>query len=335
MQLLVQCFLGVLTLAALMIAALSAQHRRALLALQATRDELESRVSARTAQLRESEQWLLKAQQAARAGVWQVDLNSGIFKASDEALRPHGLPPGTAMTHEKALAAVHPDDRPRSRRLCGAPGRRMCRFVSNCARRNPTARCAGCSRRRRRAAVRAGGGFRLVQDITARKQAEEQLRLMMGEINHRSKNLLTLVQVVARQTGGADLKDFRQRFEERIHALAAHQDLLLQQDWHGIVLEDLVRTQLAHFQDMIDKRIMIKGPSLMVTAAASQTLGMALHELATNASKYGALSAASGRVDITWSLSAGDAAAQRFVMSWVSMTARRWSSRRSADSAAR
>ena len=164
------------------------------------------------------------------------------------------------------------------------------------------------------------GGRRLiglVQDITARKQAEEQLRLMMGEINHRSKNLLTLVQVVARQTGGADLKDFRQRFEERIHALAAHQDLLLQQDWHGIVLEDLVRTQLAHFQDMIDKRIMIRGPSLMVTAAASQTLGMALHELATNASKYGALSAASGRVDITWSLSAGDAAAQRFVMWWV------------------
>jgi PAS domain S-box-containing protein len=317
MQLLAQCFIDVLALSAFMIAALAGQRRRALLWLTQARDDLEARVRERTAQLSESEQWLLKAQDAANAGVWQVDLAGGNFKASDEALRLHGLPPGTPMTHQTALAAVHPDDRPHVEEALRRAWHDNVPFRVELRSIHPD----GSTRWLLSQAEASSGpnGRRLiglVQDISERKQTEERLRLLMREVDHRSKNLLTLVQAVARQTAGNDLKTFRERFEERIRALAAHQDLLLQNEWKGVELKDLIRAQLAHFQDLLGTRIIFGGPSLAITAPASQTLGMALHELATNAGKYGALSSASGRVEIAWTLGWDDKGTKWFVLSW-------------------
>jgi PAS domain S-box-containing protein len=150
------------------------------------------------------------------------------------------------------------------------------------------------------------------RDITARKRAEERVHLLMGEANHRAKNLLSLVQAIARQTAARDPEDFVDRFTERLQALAANQDLLVHHKWQGVDMEDLVRAQLAPFADLIGPRIVVGGPQLHLNAAAAQALGLALHELATNAGKYGALSTDAGHVHIGWRLD-GDALA----MSWT------------------
>ncbi len=151
----------------------------------------------------------------------------------------------------------------------------------------------------------------VVEDISARKRAEEQINLLMRESNHRAKNMLGLVQAIARHISSRGPRDFIERLSERIQALAANQDLLIRNEWHGAPLEDLVRAQLAHFADLIDSRITVSGKELHLNAAAAQAIGLALHELATNAGKYGALSTDAGRVDVGWRLD-GDI----FAMSW-------------------
>ena len=142
--------------------------------------------------------------------------------------------------------------------------------------------------------------YGILQDITERKAHEERIHLLMREVNHRAKNMLSLVQAIARQTAAREPEDFIGCFTERIRALAASQDLLIRNEWQGVDVEDLVGAQLAHFADLIGSRIVVDGPQLRLKPASAQAIGLALHELATNAGKYGALSADTGRVDICW-----------------------------------
>ncbi len=153
-------------------------------------------------------------------------------------------------------------------------------------------------------------------DIDERKRHEEQITLLLREVNHRSKNMLSVVQAISRQTVAASPNDFIDRFAERIEALAASQDLLVKNDWRGVDLQELARSQLGHFKDLVDKRIELRGPPLFVFASAAQTIGMALHELATNAGKYGALSDGCGRVEVNWSLERGKDGGKTFAISW-------------------
>ena len=155
----------------------------------------------------------------------------------------------------------------------------------------------------------------LVTNMTAQKRHEEHIRLLLREVNHRSKNLLGLVQAVARQTIAAKPEDFLDLFVERMQALAASQDLLVKNAWKGVDLGELARSQLSHFKDLIGSRIELKGPSLSISASAAQTIGMALHELATNAGKYGALVNGDGQVKIEWGLERAEAG-ETFAMSW-------------------
>ncbi len=167
---------------------------------------------------------------------------------------------------------------------------------------------------------RAGGkGYftGIMRDITLRKKREKQIETLLREVNHRSKNMLAVVQAIARQTLATNPDDFLRSFNERICALSANQDLLVKNAWTGVHLNEIVRSQLAPFKDLIDSRIKVAGPSLFLSAAAAQAIGMALHELATNAGKHGALSDAKGRVTITWSLESSPAGEEMFLMTWA------------------
>ena len=154
-------------------------------------------------------------------------------------------------------------------------------------------------------------------DLTERNRQEERVQLLLHELNHRAKNMLQLVDIVARRTAATRPQDFVASFSRRIRSLAANQDLLVSSDWRPISLDALIRAQLAHFGGLLDTRIIIAGPSCKVTPVASQTLAMAVHELATNAAKYGSLSNEHGRVEIHWDLRPGVDGAPRFGLSWV------------------
>jgi two-component sensor histidine kinase len=120
------------------------------------------------------------------------------------------------------------------------------------------------------------------------------------------------VDAIARQTATKNPEDFVERFSERIQALSANQELLVRNEWRGVEIEDLVRAQLSHFADLIGSRIVLDGPKLRLKAASAQAIGLAVHELATNAGKYGALSTDKGRVDVFWATDGG-----ALVMSWT------------------
>ncbi|WP_265529628.1 HWE histidine kinase domain-containing protein [Sphingomicrobium marinum] len=159
--------------------------------------------------------------------------------------------------------------------------------------------------------------FASIYDITERKMAEERERLLMREVNHRAKNLLSIIQVIARQTVASRPESYIARFEDRIAALAASYDLLVENPKAGVRLRSLIRAQLGHFDHLFDKRISIDGPTVHLNAAAAQSVGMALHELATNGAKYGALSNDEGCVSIDWRLVDGQDDAQMLELTWV------------------
>jgi PAS domain S-box-containing protein len=142
-------------------------------------------------------------------------------------------------------------------------------------------------------------------DITRYKEQEARIRLLMRELTHRSKNLLTVIQAIMRQTASnsASIEDFQTRFSARLQSLAGSHDLLVQDDWQGASMRELVRSQLGHYIDRADSRIELIGEPLRIRPDAAQHIGMAMHELATNAAKYGALSTPAGKVRISWDVS--------------------------------
>jgi PAS domain S-box-containing protein len=271
--------------------------------LQASRDQLQVSKD----QLQLSKDHLQLAFDAAHLGWWQYDpirrMTSGdarfkeIFDVTDE------------ISIEDLMKRVHPDDREsfwanREAALDPANPEPYVHHQYRVRRRDGTARWveadglayfegAGPERR----LVSFGG---TIQDITERREREEKEHLLMREINHRAKNMLSVVGSIAHQTAARNPEDFVERFSDRIQALSANQDLLVRNEWSGVEIADLVRVQLAHFADLIGSRIALGGPELRLNPASAQAIGLALHELATNAGKYGALSTDRGRVDIRW-----------------------------------
>ena len=145
-----------------------------------------------------------------------------------------------------------------------------------------------------------GFGVRMVQDITERKVAEEHRKLLLDELNHRVKNTLATVQALAAHTArsATSAEDFQRRFEPRLLALSAAHDRLTRNDWKGASLTDIVAGELRALD--APGSVSVQGPDIILPPRMSLSLSMALHELATNAMKHGALSAAGGRVEVHW-----------------------------------
>jgi PAS domain S-box-containing protein len=157
----------------------------------------------------------------------------------------------------------------------------------------------------------------VVHDISELKRREEQAQFLARELAHRTKNLLAVIIGMAHETArhSRDLTEFKNGFSNRLYGLARSQDLLLQKDWEGVYLHDLLVAQLSPFAQN-DERVALSGPQVFLKPEAVHNIGLAIHELATNASKYGALSATSGRVEVSWNVIQADEHAPTLRILW-------------------
>ena len=147
----------------------------------------------------------------------------------------------------------------------------------------------------------------VARDITERGRAERHRQMLMGELNHRVKNALATIQSIAAQTmrTSRTLEEFQPVFLARLVALAKTHDLLSASEWKHADLRDLVVSEMAPYDGAAESRVTLSGPIVKLVPKQALALGLAMHELATNAAKYGALSAPAGRVAVTWDLIGG------------------------------
>ena len=156
-------------------------------------------------------------------------------------------------------------------------------------------------------------------DVTSVVRAEQHQRLLVDELNHRVKNMLTVVVSLASQTlrRSDDLEAFAEAFLGRVHALSGSYALLSRENWMSVALHDVVEEEMRPFCIKGTARVVLEGEEVQLTPSAALALGMAVHELATNAAKYGALSQPEGQVRVAWDLSAGEGAAAGAPMKWL------------------
>jgi two-component sensor histidine kinase len=158
--------------------------------------------------------------------------------------------------------------------------------------------------------------FGIGQDVTDRKDKEERIKALMAEVAHRVKNqyavILAIVRETAKQTKSS--KEFEQQIQSRIGTLARSHDLLVSSDWMGVTVSDLVKAQLEPFCSA--ERCNATGPRVLLKPMALQYLGIAIHELATNSAKYGALSITGGRLSVQWSFAQGNGEERKLRFIW-------------------
>lgn len=161
------------------------------------------------------------------------------------------------------------------------------------------------------------GASKIARDITARKESEHRIRLLMREVNHRVKNQYAVILSMIRETGRRlrDPKEFERQIRERIMALSASHDLLVTDDWKGTTIFELVLAQLRPFND--EGRVTISGPAIKLRPSAVQYLGIALHELAANSMVYGVLAHNEGRIAVEWSMAPDAEGREVLTLTWI------------------
>jgi PAS domain S-box-containing protein len=253
--------------------------------------------------LQESAARLRLAVEAGRMAVWEYDVATDNITGSPELNRVLGFPIDSAPSVEELRARYWPGEHERVKAVGQAALDRGERFFE------VEYRYVWPDNSVRwllmRAEVRFGAdglpskAIGVVLDVTERKRAEEHQALLMHEVDHRAKNALAVVQAAVRLTRADDLDSYKRAIDGRVSALARAQTLLAGDRWLGADLRALVEGELAPFLGD-HQRAVLDGPHLAVPMHAAQPLAMAVHELATNAVKYGALSTRSGRVAVSW-----------------------------------
>jgi PAS domain S-box-containing protein len=271
--------------------------------------------------LAEREAQLGLAGKAARVASFVIDYATGRIQTSSGFAAIHGLPEETEeLTCEEWRACVLPDDLERFEAL------RSQVFAERRRELNIEYRIVGADGVARWMESRGlvsydgdGRPTRLVGvhiDITERKRAEDQQRRLVAELDHRVKNVLATVQAVASHTmqASGSMEHFVTALDGRIRSMASTHELLSHRRWLGIPLAELVERELAPYTT--GSNVEIGGPEVMLNAEAGQTMATVLHELVTNAAKYGALSVPSGRVSIRWRVPLNGSATDKLVLTW-------------------
>jgi PAS domain S-box-containing protein len=261
--------------------------------------------------LRENESQLRIALQAARMGVWRWDRYTDEMELSERAMEIFELPALRGCTWTDLQQRIAEGDRKRAVQRVqhsldtGEPydfdywlhDENMVRHKFIVVQARTTYDESG----------KANGLVGVVQDISDRKHAEERLHLLIRELHHRVKNTLATVQAIVGSTArtASSIDEFYQGFVGRIVSLARTHNLLTEDLWQKAPLQQLVQTELGPYDDEGRNRISIEGPPVDLPSEAAVPIGMALHELTTNAAKHGALSTFGGQVEVSWSLHEG------------------------------
>jgi PAS domain S-box-containing protein len=290
--------------------------------LEQLNQQLEARVAERTAeleastaQLRQSEQRRTLALAAGNMGSWDWDIATGLYLWDDGHYRIFGVEQQDfAVTPENIRTRIHSDDwhhlQTGLERLAKDGHAHQMEF--RVLRPDGQVRwCVGSAAAtidKNNQVVRVSG---VTFDITDRKEAEERQTLLAREVDHRAKNALALVQSILRLTRAKTLPAYVAAVEGRIKALSRAHTILSQSRWHGADLRGLVDEELAPYRAGNAEKIETAGPEVLLQPASAQTLALALHELATNAAKYGALSSISGKLQLSWQLDDG-----KLVLDW-------------------
>jgi PAS domain S-box-containing protein len=273
--------------------------------------ELEMRVADRTAELQASTARLLQSEQlrslalaAGQMGSWDWDISSHEIIWDEGQYRIFGVDPKTFRVNtDNIRALIHPDDWLRMEQARRRIAKNGQAYQMEYRVRRPNGELRWCigtvvtSLDEDGKVVRLSG---VTVDITERKEAEERRAMLAREVDHRARNALAVVQSIVRLTRAKSVDDYMSALEGRIGALSRAHILLSKSRWEGADLGRLVEEEMAPYRVEEGERILINGPPVVLQPATAQTLALALHELATNAAKYGALSAITGRVSVTW-----------------------------------
>jgi PAS domain S-box-containing protein len=270
--------------------------------------ELESRVSERTAaveatnaQLLQSEQGRTLALAAGDMGSWSYDFSSDLWTWDEGHRRIFGVDTNFAPTLEAIRLAVHSEDMAKLQTAfselsqSNSSSRMELRIV------RPNGEIRWCSAAAAAAFDLSGGMSRVsgvTTDITDRKDAEMRQALLAREVDHRARNALAVVQAIVRLARAETVEGYTQAVEGRIRALAQTHELLSQSRWQGADVHRLVMEEIAPYRST--GKIHAEGPSMIIAPETAQTIALTVHELATNAAKYGALSSKGGELDIRW-----------------------------------
>jgi PAS domain S-box-containing protein len=276
--------------------------------------ELEDRVRARTAELEKSTSQLVESEQrrsmaiaAGKMGSWDWDWINGDWMWDQGQYRIFGVDPQSfEVTSANIQALLHPDDANELRRIVAEFTRGARSYEAEFRVMRPDGGVRWCVGTAAATIDRAGRVVRVsgvTVDITERKLAEERQNLLTREVDHRAKNALALAQSIVRLTRAENIKTYVNAVEGRINALARVHTILSLSSWQGAEIGKLVDEELAAYSN--SGQIRLTGPEVQLQPATAQTLTLALHELATNSAKYGALSTLSGKLSVQWDLHGG------------------------------
>ena len=271
--------------------------------------ELEDRVRARTvelerstAQLFESEQRRSMAIAAGKMGSWDWDWVNGDWMWDEGQYRIFGVDPERfEVTSANIQKLLHPDDVDKLRKLISEFAKGVRTYEAEFRINQPDGEqrwCVGTAAATmdlNGRVIRVSG---VTVDITERKRAEERQNLLTREVDHRAKNALALAQSIVRLTRADSVKEYAERVEGRINALARVHTILSLSSWQGAEIGKLISEEMTPYTS--SGQVQSFGPEVGLQPRVAQTLALALHELLTNSAKYGALSTLTGRLSITW-----------------------------------